>query len=66
MEHLGLTHRSFFRRTHLEPLLRAGVLAMTHPDSPNHPDQAYFLTPAGLKLKELRAGGQRPQPEAPA
>ncbi len=66
MELLGLTHRSFFRRTHLEPLLRGGVLAMTHPESPNHPEQAYFLSPAGLKLKELRSAGQRPQPERPA
>lgn len=66
MEHLGLTHRSFFRQKHLEPLLRGRVLAMTHPESPNHPDQAYFLTPAGLKLKELRDSGQRSQPERPA
>lgn len=62
MDHLGLTHRSYFRRTHLEPLLRGGVLQMTHPDVPNHKDQAYFLSPAGLKLKELRAQGQGPQP----
>ncbi len=35
----------------LEPLLAGGVLRMTHPDQPNHPDQAYVLTEAGVALK---------------
>ena len=52
---LGLTHRAFFRRSHLDPLLRGGVLRMTHPDNPNHPGQAYVLTKTGLELKVLRA-----------
>ena len=51
MGKLGLTHRTFFRRTHLDPLLARGVLRMTHPAQPNHPDQAYVLTEAGLALK---------------
>ncbi len=50
-DELGLTHRTFFRRNHLEPLPRGGVLRMTHPDQPNHPDQAYVLTEDGAKLK---------------
>lgn len=54
MGELGLTHRTFFRRNHLEPLLRGGVLRMTHPDQPNHPDQAYVLTEDGVKLKARR------------
>jgi ATP-dependent DNA helicase RecG len=54
MSELGLTHRTFFRRRHLEPLVRAGVLRMTHPDQPNHPDQAYVLTEAGVELKARR------------
>lgn len=60
MSELGLTHRAFFRRTHLDPLLRGGVLRMTHPDRPNHPGQAYVLTETGIELKVLRttAGGQ--------
>jgi len=61
MEHLGVTHRSFFRRTHLDPLLDGGVLAMKHPENPNHPDQAYFLTEAGLKLKQLHEQQQESQ-----
>ena len=54
MGELGLTHRTFFRRNHLEPLLAGGVLRMTHPDQPNHPDQAYVLTEAGAALKARR------------
>ena len=55
MGELGLTHRTFFRRNHLEPLLASGVLRMTHPDQPKHPDQAYVLTEAGARLKAHRA-----------
>ena len=51
MGKLGLTHRTFFRRNHLEPLLAGRVLRMTHPGQPNHPHQAYVLTEAGLALK---------------
>ena len=54
---LGVRHRGYFRRTHLNPLLRGGVLRMTHPDQPKHPDQAYVLTEAGAALKAHRAGG---------
>ena len=58
MDELGLTHRTFFRRNHLEPLLRGGVLRMTHPEQPNHPDQAYVLTEDGVKLKARRVNGE--------
>ena len=54
MSELGLTHRTFFRRSHLEPLLAVGVLHMTHPDQPNHLHQAYVLTEAGAALKTRR------------
>lgn len=57
MGELGLTHRTFFRRTHLEPLLAGGVLGMTHPNQPNHPDQAYVLTEAGAACKVRRVKG---------
>jgi ATP-dependent DNA helicase RecG len=57
MSELGLTHRTFFRRTHLEALLRGGVLCMTHPEQPNHPDQAYVLTEVGVELKARRVTG---------
>ncbi len=54
---LGVRHRGYFRRTHLNPLLRGGVLRMTHPDQPKHPDQAYVLTEAGTALKAHRVNG---------
>jgi len=52
MKHLGVTNRTFFRRTHLAPLLKGGVLKMTYPDNPKHPKQAYVLTETGFDLKE--------------
>ena len=48
MERTGLNHRAFFRRKHLGPLVRAGLIRMTRPNEPNHPDQAYVVTEAGL------------------
>jgi ATP-dependent DNA helicase RecG len=50
MKALSLSHRTFFRRTHLEPLIKAKLVQMTHPDEPNHPNQAYVVTEAGLGL----------------
>jgi ATP-dependent DNA helicase RecG len=55
MGRLGMTHRTFFRRNHLEPLLRGGVLKMKHPEQPNHPQQAYVVTEAGVALVERLA-----------
>jgi ATP-dependent DNA helicase RecG len=51
MAQLGMTHRTFFRRAHLDPLVKGGVLRQTHPDQPNHPNQAYVLTAVGVELK---------------
>src|SRR6058998_1228447 len=34
MEELGVTHRTFFRRKYLRPLLDGGVLQMTNPNNP--------------------------------
>ena len=48
---LGVAGRGYFKRRHLDPLLRGGVLRMTHPDQPKHPNQAYVLTDTGAKLK---------------
>lgn len=52
MNQLGMTHRTFFKRTHLEPLLKGGVLKMRYPEQPNHPHQAYVLTEVGIELAE--------------
>ena len=51
MRALGVAGRGYLKRRHLDPLLRGGVLRMTHPDQPKHPNQAYVLTEAGAKLK---------------
>ena len=51
MNALGVAGRGYFKRRHLDPLLRGGVLRMTHPDQPKHPNQAYVLTDTGAKLK---------------
>jgi len=48
MERTGLNHRAFFRRKHLDPLVRAGLIRMTRPEEPTHPDQAYVVTEPGL------------------
>ena len=38
MREIGHSHRTFFRRKRLAPLLRAGLIRMTRPDKPNRPD----------------------------
>ena len=55
MRALGVTGRGYFKQRHLDPLLRGGVLRMTHPDQLQHPNQAYVLTDAGARLKAHRA-----------
>ncbi|HNR12563.1 RNA-binding domain-containing protein [Methanothrix soehngenii] len=50
MKTLGVSHRTFFRRTHLEPLIKANLVRMTHPEEPNHPNQAYVITEDGLGI----------------
>lgn len=54
MERAGVTHRSYFRRKHLKPLLQAGVLRMTNPENPRAPNQKYVLTAAGVALATSR------------
>ena len=50
MRETGLSHRTFFRRKRLEPLIQAGLIRMTRPDEPNHPDQVYVVTEAAMPL----------------
>ena len=51
---LKLANRGYFKKRHLDPLLAGGVLRMTHPDHPKHPNQAYVLTKVGVALKRRR------------
>ena len=41
MAHLNIKARQHFCAVILRPLLKQGRLAMTHPESPKHPDQKY-------------------------
>ena len=50
MKAFGLSHRTFFKRTHVDPLIKAKLVQMTHPNEPNNPNQAYVVTEAGLDL----------------
>lgn len=54
MEKVGIKHRSYFKKNHLDPLVEAGFIAPTHPGQPRHPDQGYLTTAAGkARLTEL-------------
>ena len=56
MKRAGVTHRTFFRRRHMQPLLDAGIIRMTNPDRQNAADQRYVLTETGVVLKAARIG----------
>ena len=53
MKEIGFSHRTFFKNKHLEPLVRAKLIRMTHPDKPTHPDQTYVVTENSLRLLAL-------------
>ena len=50
MVQLGLAHRATFRANYLKPALMAGLIEMTHPESPNSPVQRYRLTSQGKQV----------------
>ena len=56
MKRAGVTHRTFFRRNHLQPLVDAGIVRMTNPDNRNAANQRYVLTEAGVELKAAHIG----------
>ena len=51
MERAGVKHRTHFRRTHLLPLVRTGIVTMTNPEKPRAVNQRYILTDAGVALR---------------
>jgi ATP-dependent DNA helicase RecG len=51
MDHVGVKHRNFFKKTHLQPLLDGGIIQMTNPDKPRASNQKYVLTETGVQLK---------------
>ena len=54
MHALGVANRGYFKKTHLDPLIRAGFIAFTNPAQPRAPSQRYLLTEAGVELKASR------------
>ena len=52
MEMLDLKHRPTFIYTYIQPAIEQGFVTMKFPQSPNHPNQRYYLTQKGLgKIK---------------
>ena len=49
-EAAGLKDREHFRKSHLEPLLDAGLLEMTIPDKPTSSRQRYRTTESGARV----------------
>ena len=59
MQRVGALHRSHFTRTHLRPLMDAGIVRMTNPENPRAANQRYVLTERGaaLRAERLRPNG---------
>ena len=51
---LGVSSRGYFKKTHLDPLIRGRVVVMTNPDKPRASNQRYVVSDAGAKLKARR------------
>ena len=62
MKRAGVTHRTFFRRRHVQPLIAAGIIRMTNPDRHNAADQRYVLTETGAALKAAGIGAVTASP----
>lgn len=43
----------YFKKRFISPALEAGLIAMTHPDNPRHPQQQYYLTELGLAVLKV-------------
>lgn len=50
MDACGKTHRGFFMRNYLNPMINGGIIQLTNPDNPRAPNQKYVLTQVGLEL----------------
>lgn len=51
----GLSPKSkdYFKKHFLNPAIEAGMVAMTYPDNPRHPQQKYYLTELGMEVLKL-------------
>jgi len=57
----GLSPKSkdHFKKQFLNPAIEAGLVSMTYPDNPRHPQQKYYLTELGLKVLKLLGNNGR-------
>jgi ATP-dependent DNA helicase RecG len=62
MDRVAARHRSFFKKNHLDSLVKAGFLRQTHPDKPRHPEQGYVTTEEGKKAVEFLSNTIRNPP----
>ena len=53
-EFCGLKDASYYKTNVIDPLIKAGLIEMTHPYSPKSPTQRYRLTDNGRKLLDPR------------
>ena len=58
LEALGVTNRGYFKKHHLDPLIKSGIVAMTNPEKPRASNQQYVITEAGAQLKARRMSGE--------
>ena len=51
----GLSPKSkdHFKKQFLNPAIEVGLVSMTHPDNPRHPQQKYYLTELGLEVLKV-------------
>ena len=54
LQALGVTNRGYFKKHHLDPLIRSGIVTMTNPERPQASNQRYVITKAGAQLKARR------------
>ena len=52
----GQKDATYFKAKVIDPLIAEGLVAMTHPNSPNNPNQKYYLTDLGKTMS-----GEMPQ-----
>jgi ATP-dependent DNA helicase RecG len=55
-EHVGAPNQRYFSRVYLQPLIKAGLLAMTNPGRPTASNQRYLTTTAGKTVLNERSG----------
>lgn len=53
MEIVGQSHRTNFKNKQLKPVIDLGLVLEKYPETPNHPEQAYYLTDLGKAVKDL-------------